>query len=206
MPHMRPGTKVKFWSPRFTNRPEVVAPGLLRLVGATSIFSVIGFLLFAVGQAFMYTSMGATGLEATYVTVLHFVLPLAAFYTIISNRPLSRMVIAVYVIAVCGATIAGKGFLGKLEFDPNVKTIAAIAIASAILGWLFGSPKMRYYYAAISDKPIPSDLADRVDELQPKNWLGHKQRAALAWFLDHMETVVLFGFIILAIYAFARTG
>lgn len=202
MTNMRPGVKIKFWSPRYTNRPDVVAPGLLRIFGGFSIFSVIGFLVFAIGHAFLYSNAEGNELEVLYATVLHFALPLAVFYLVTSNSPLSRHVIALYVGVICGATIAGKGYLGGLDVDPNHRLILCVAVSAAMFGWLYLSPKMRYYFAAVSGKPIPIDLAGREEELQPKDWLTPKAKAALAWFLDHLETSVLLGFIGLTIYAY----
>ena len=167
--------------------------------------SVIGFLVFAVGQAFLYSMPDAEPAEIAYVVMLHFVLPLGAFYSIINNIPLSRWVIAIYVVTLGGATIAGKGVLGELSSDMAYRNEIAVGSMVAVLLWLFVSPKMRYYYAVISGKQIPDDLASREAELQPKNWLGPKARAALAWFLDHMETVVLVGFIVLTIFAYVQT-
>ena len=203
---MRPGVKVKMWSPRFTNRPEVEPPGLLKLIGATSIFSVVGMLIYGVAVSISGSTSDSVGVNAAYVVVLHFVLPLCAFYAISTNSPLSRSVIVTYILVLCAATIAGKGFLGELQIDQTYKTLATVVTLVAILAWLFGSPKMRFYYAAISNKPIPEDLVSRASELHGGNWLSPKARENIAWVLDHLETIVLLGFIVIVIYAFVSTG
>ena len=88
MPHMRPGTIIKFWSPRFENRPDVEPPALLKLVGALSIFSVVGVLVYAVArQLAVGGSAGVVGVEAMYVALLHFVMPFGVFYAINMNSP-----------------------------------------------------------------------------------------------------------------------
>lgn len=205
MPQMRPGIKVKLWSPRFTNRPDVAPPGLLRLLGGISFFSVIGFLVFAVGQDFLNFDVAAEPAEIAYVTMLHFVLPLLLFYLIISNSPLSRWVIVVYTATLCGATATGKGVLGRMAQDALYVEAIAIAISVVILLWLFASPRMRFYYATISGRPIPIDLEERAHELQSGSLLGPRSRVILEWILDHAETTVLLAFIVLVFYAYAST-
>ena len=207
MPHMRPGTIIKFWSPRFENRPDVEPPALLKAVGALSIFSVVGALVYAVAQQM---AVGGTtevvGVEAMYVAILHFVLPFGVFYAINMNSPLSRLIIGVYVIVLCSATIAGKGFLGTLAVDDAVKLTASLAVAVLVLGWLYGSPKMRFYYLTISGKPLPPAMEARADQLRAGPLLGPRSRAVLEWFVDNMETAVLMGFLLLALYAYWSTG
>jgi len=207
VPHMRPGTIIKFWSPRFENRPDVEPPALLKLVGALSMFSVAGALVYAVARQM---AVGGTaevvGYEAMYVAILHFVLPFGVFYSINMNSPLSRLIIAVYTIVLSVATILGKGFLGTLPVEDSLKLYAPLGIAALVLGWLFTSPKMRFYYSSISGKPIPPELEARADELRGGPWLGPRGRAILEWFIDHAETAVLMGFLILALYAYWSTG
>lgn len=192
------------WSPRFKNRPEVEPPGLLKAVGALSIMSVASVLVYAVAQSVSGTE--TLGIEAAYVAMLHFALPFGVFYTISANSPLSRMAIATYAVILCSASVSGKGFLGALRIDETVKIIIAAGILLLVLAWLYGSPKMRFYYTAISNKPMPPDLASRAEELHGGNWLSSKARETIAWFLDHLETTVLLGFIVVAIYAVVSTG
>lgn len=196
VPHMRPGTIIKFWSPRFENRPDVEPPALLKLIGALSVFSIVGALVYAVArQLASGGSAEVGGVEAMYVAVLHFVLPFGVFYTINMNSPLSRPIIAVYALVLSAATIAGKGFLGSLPIDDSLRLYATLAIAVPVFGWLFASPKMRFYYATISNRPVPLALEAKADELRGGPLLGPRGRAILEWFVDHMETLVLLGFI-----------
>jgi hypothetical protein len=186
--------------------PGVEPPGLLKAAGALSILSVVGVLLYAVAQSVTGTGgLETRGIAAAYLAVLHFVLPFVVFYTITANSPLSRLAIAAYVLILSTATMAGKGLLGELQFDPVHKAFAAVAVSVVVFYWLFGSARMRFYYAAISNKPMSPDLASRAEELHGGNWLSPKARESLAWFLDHMETIVLVGFIVAAIYAFVST-
>ena len=204
MVHMRPGTKVKMWSPRFKNRPEVEPPGLLKAVGALSIMSIVSVLVYAVSQSASGTE--TLGIDAAYVAILHFVLPFGVFYAISANSPLSRLAIATYAVVFCSATVSGKGFLGALQIDETVNVLIAGCILLLVLTWLYGSPKMRFYYTAVSNKPMPPDLASRAEELHGGSWLSSKARETIAWFLDHLETTVLLGFIVVAVYAVVSTG
>lgn len=193
---MRPGTIIKFWSPRFENRPDVEPPTLLKLVGALSIFSIVGALIYAVAQQMAVGgSAEVVGVEALYVAVLHFILPFGVFYSINMNSPLSRPIIALYALMLSGATIAGKGFLGNLPVDESLRLYTTVAVALLVFSWLYGTPKMRFYYLTISGKPLPPELEARADELRAGPRLGPRGRAILEWFVDHMETLVLLGFI-----------
>ena len=167
MVHMRPGQRIKFWSPRFENRPDVEPPALLKLLGGLSMFSVAGTLVYAVARQLDMAGPGeVVGVEAIYVAVLHFVLPFGVFYAINMNSPLSRPIIALYALILSAATIAGKGFLGNLPVDDSIRLYATVAVALLVFGWLFGSPKMRFYYLTISGKPLPPELEARADELR----------------------------------------
>lgn len=170
-------------------------------------FSIVGTLVYAV---VMSTTGNAgsdiLGLEAAYIAVLHFVLPFGVFYSISTNSPGSRVTIAAYFVILFLATIGGKGYLGAIQISETTTIIFATAVLVLVLVWLLHNPKMRYYYAAISNKPIPSDLEPRVSELSGKSWLSPRSRAILEWVAGHLETVVLIGFILAAIYAFVSTG
>ena len=203
---MRPGIKVRLWTPRFKNKPDVEPPGLLRLVAVLSIFSIIGVLVYAIAISITGMSTGPDVQSAAYVAVLHFLLPLSIAYTIGGNHPLSRILIAIYVVVLGAATLLGLGFLGELRIGDSIKAVGSVAFLSAVLIWLFQNPKMRYYYALVSNESIPPDLEARASELAGRNWLKPKTKAILEWFADHLETVVLLGFIAVAIYARIRTG
>ena len=207
MPHLRPGTIIKFWSPKHENRPDVEPPALLKVVGALSVFSVAGVLVYAISRSLAVGGGGEpSGAHAVYVAILHFVLPFGVFYTINMNSPLSRWIIAIYTVVLCSATIAGKGVLGDLPLDDSLRLYASLAVAVPVLGWLFGSPKMRFYYATISGKPVPPELEARADELRSGPWLEPRGRAILEWIVDHVETLVLFGFIAAVLLAFRSMG
>lgn len=205
---MRPGSKIRFWSPRFTNKPSVEPPGLLRLVSALAITSIVGTLLYAVMVTVsgVGSGPGIESKDAMYVAILHFALPLCVAYTVSSNHPSSRLLIALYVVILCGATVIGEGFLGNLGTDETLRSAASVASLLVVLWWLYGTPKMRYYYALVSDRPVPEDLRSRASELAGRNWIKPKTRAAIDWVADRAETVLILGFIVALIYAYFRTG
>ncbi len=203
---MRPGIKVRLWTPRFKNKPDIEPPGLLRLVAVLSIFSIIGVLIYAVAISITGIHTGPDAQSAAYVAVLHFLLPLSIAYTIGGNHPLSRTLIAIYVVVLGAATLFGVGFLGELRIGESIKVIGSVAFLSTVLIWLFRDPRMRYYYALVSNQPIPPDLEARAPELAGRNWLKPKTKAVIEWFADYLETVVLLGFIAGVIYAFISTA
>ena len=204
MTSMRPGTKVRLWSPKFTNRPDVEPPALLKLAGAISVFSAAASLVYAVFATLGFA--GPVGAEAAYVAVLHFVLPVCIFYTINVNSPLSRFVIGLYVTTLGAATVMGKGFLGSLPMLETTRVLASAAGVLIILLWLSVSPKMRFYYGVIAGRSIPEDLRARADELQGGIKLSPRARTVLEWLVDRMETAVLLGFIAVVLYAWWSTG
>ncbi|MDJ0710193.1 MAG: hypothetical protein QNJ14_07390 [Woeseiaceae bacterium] len=208
MTGMRPGVKFKLWSPKFTNRPDIEPPALLQFVGTFSILSAFGFLVFAVAIVIVPygTNYEPELVEGIYVATLHFILPIGIFYTVMVNSPLSRYVISIHIVTLAAATIAGKGFLGQLPLLETTRIVVSAAMTVIVLGWLYGSPKMRFYYAVVAGKPIPEDLRSRADELRGGLHLDPRVRAALEWFIDRVEIAVMLGFIILVFYAFWETG
>ena len=147
-----------------------------------------------------------TGVEAIYVAVLHFVLPVCVFYTINVNSPLSRFAIGFYTVILGLATIAGRGFLGNLPIPETTRVVASVAIMATVVYWLFGSPKMRFYYATIANRPIPEEMRARADELQGGIKLSPRVRRLLEWIIDRAETAVLLAFIAVVLYAFRSMG
>lgn len=204
MSSMRPGTKVRLWSPKITNRPDVEPPALLKLAGAVSVFSAAATLVYAVFATLDFA--GPVGVDAAYVAVLHFVLPVCIFYTINVNSPLSRFAISVYVITLGAATALGKGFLGSLPMLDATRVAASAAGVVIVFLWLFVAPKMRFYYAVIAGRPIPEDLRARADALRGGIRLSPKAKTILEWFVDRVETAVLLGFIAVVLYAWWSTG
>lgn len=203
---MRPGVKFKSWKFGYKNKPHIDPPGLLRIVAALSIFSVVGVLVYSVFQTTTgITFSGMATEKAVYIAMLHFILPFCVFYAVTTNSALSRVLITVYLLILYFTTIGGKGYLGELPIDTGVRLVVASSMLLILLAWLFGSPKMRLYYALITDKPVPDDLASRASDLIESNRLSPKNRARIEWLIDHMENIVLLGFIVVVIIAVLST-
>lgn len=204
---MRPGVRLRFWTPGYKNQPDVRPPVLLRLVSVLSLFSFIGVLVYAVflGVTGMPFSSIATE-QAAYIATLHGVVPLIVFYTVSTNSPLSRPLILLYTLILCSATLAGKGFLGSLPIAALEKTITVFGVFLSVLYWLYGSARMRIYYALISNKPVPDDLVALAEKFAAKTWLDDTGRRRIEWLLDNLETLVLVLFIVVAVGAFIATG
>ena len=207
MTGMRPGVKIRFWSPKFTNRPDIEPPALLKVVGTFSILSAFGFLVYAVAIVIVsYGTHEPDLVQGLYVAGLHFVLPIGVFYTVFVNSPLSRWLIGLHVVTLGAATMMGEGFLGQLQIAENTRIVGSVVVMTVVLAWLFGSPKMRFYYALISGRPVPEDLRSRADELRGGLALNPKVRAVLEWIIDRLEVAVMLGFIVLVFYAYWSTG
>jgi hypothetical protein len=199
---MRPGTRVRFWSPGYKNKPTVEPPLLLRIVASLCIISVVGVLIYGVSSTLDGVRSTSDGsFDAAYVAILHFVLPFCVFYTVSTNSWLSRPLIAMYAAILSGATILGKGFLGGLVFDTNTKILITAGIFVAIVAWLFGSKSMRLYYLLLADKRIPPQLEPYAIKLAQKQSRDSRAAAAIEWLVDHLETVVMLGFIVVVVIA-----
>jgi hypothetical protein len=141
--------------------------------------------------------------DSKYIATVHFILPFALFYAVNANSPLSRPIIAIYIVVLGAMTIAGKGFLGKLPVNETLKVTGVIVVVVAVLLWLMHSPKMRIYYALLWGQEIPIELEERREKLTTTDWLGPRGKAVLSSILENLETVVLLGFIAAVILAFA---
>ncbi len=203
----RPGVKIPFGPPGFKNRPDVEPPGFLRVVAALSILSVVGTVVYSVFASLSGIGMSEIDPEkGIYVAVLHFLLPISVAISIGSNSHLSRFLISAYVLVLGIATFMGRGFLGELIPADGPRGALSIAVMTATIAWLFTSSKSRYYYLLIAGKDMPNDIIGRDDELAGKNWLSTRTRSTITWIVDHLETVVLLGFVAVVIYAFLSTG
>ena len=201
----RPGTKVRFWTPGFKNQPSVEPPASLRLVSALSICSVVGVLIYAVVVALRVDVSSVSAELAAYVAVLHFLLPTGIAYAIATNSPMSRPLILVYLLLLGGATAAGLGYLGSFPVPASIRIPISGAAFVLVTLWLYRSPGMRVFYAVLADKPVPPALATRSEDIIESNKIDPRLRATIDWVSDHLETVVLLGFIVVVIYAFVST-
>lgn len=203
----RPGTKLPFWSPRFKHKPAVEPPGLLRLVSGLCIFSIVGVLGYAVAAGLGILGFSAPSrIDALYIAVLHFLLPLSIAYTVSTNSPASRFLISVYVIVLFVATVTGRGYLATLGNNATLRIIIAAGALVLLLTWFFRSPRMRIYYILLQDQPIPADLEDRAYELAATSSLSPRTKRLMEWLTGHLEIVVMLGFIVLVIYAWVSSG
>lgn len=201
------GTKIKLWTGGYTNKPWVDPPWLLKLVAVLAFLSTIGSILYVTLNSVHWPGTPELSTEAAiYVVVLHFIVPVTVFYSVTVNSPASRLLILGYTITLYLATISNKGFLGTLAISPPVRDIVATLVLIAVAGWLFLSPKLRFYYALLSGDDVPADLESRAATFADESKLNPRVRAAIDWFADHLETIVLLGLAVLAVYAVATTG
>lgn len=193
----RPATRIRFWTPKFRNRPYVQPPAILKLVSVLSVLSIIGtmiyYLMIALGDVVASTSIEPG--SAIYISVLHFLLPFTIALSISTNSPLSRPLIVLYFLVLCGATILGKGYLGNVDIDSRLKTGFSVALFLAVSAWLFLGQKARAYYALLDGDAVPMGAGDEAVELIENPWPGKRARAIIEWLADHLETLVLLGLI-----------
>lgn len=193
----RPATRIRFWTPKYRNRPYVQPPALLKIISVLSVVSIIGtvvyYLMIVLGDVVASTSIEPA--SAIYVSVLHFLLPFTIALSISTNSPLSRPLIVLYFLVLCGATMLGKGFAGGVDIDGGLKATISVAVFLAVSAWLFLGPKVRAYYALLAGDDVPMGTGDQAVELIEDPWPGKKARATIEWLADHLETLVLLGLI-----------
>ncbi|MDH5621594.1 MAG: hypothetical protein OEY74_05885 [Gammaproteobacteria bacterium] len=194
-------TKVKLWTGGFTHEPSVDPPWLLKALSVLAMLSVVGTLVFTVALG---TGLGSVpSLEdGIYIAVLHFILPLGVTYTITTNSPISRLLILGYFLGLYVSVVQGKGFLGNLDLDAELKAVASTAFFAAVVLWLFVAPKMRFYFALISGKSMSGDLESQAAKFMDESKLNPKVRVFIDWIVDYIETVVLVGVIVVVVFAY----
>ncbi|MDJ0917835.1 MAG: hypothetical protein QNJ05_08730 [Woeseiaceae bacterium] len=204
---MRPGTKIPFWSPKFTNRADVSPPFLLRLVAGIGFFSVAGVLVYGVAHALGHTGSTVTSLpDGLYIAILHCLLPIGISYSIFANSPLSRPLLAVYVLILGSATALGYGLLGSLTDVAAIRASVVLLAAGTTLFWLFRNSRMRVYFALIAGRPVPPELEEHAERLEATNGFGTKARQTIEWLVESVELLILLGFIVTVFYSFYSTG
>ena len=200
--HMRPGTRIPAGMRSFKNLPAVEPPGLLRLVAALSMLSVIGTAVYSVLVTLaMNSSTTVNAATAMVIAMLHFLLPLGVVYTVFTNHRLSRILLATHILALYASTLLGIGLPGLIFEKSLLRDVLAtfLLVISGI--WLFASHRMRFYYARLSGDGMPSELAERAHVLAREHWISVRASGALEWIADRLEILVLFGMIVVAVYA-----
>lgn len=199
-------TKVPFRTLKTKHAPAVRPPGLLSLFSVLCILSMIGTLAYAVALTVMSSSGHSIDpLQGVVIAQIHFLLPVLIAYSVSTNSSWSRPLIAIYSSALAAQMLLGFGYLAPMAESFESAAGVTLTVLALILVWLYGSPKMRIYYALIQDRPLPASLAERAIDYVENPWPGPKTRAAFDWLSDHMETIVLLGLIVTVILAFART-
>ena len=203
MTHMRPGTKVPFWTPGYKNKPFINPPGLLRLFSAVCILSIVGVLVYATAKTLSVThGTGVDGAEAIYIALVHVVLPVCIIYTVATNSPLSRILITLYCVIVYVATVTGSGITGSFSANVATRIISASVVLIAVLIWMYRSPKMRVYYALISNAVPPEDLGRPAEEIIAPTRLERALTRAEEAIMPYVEMLVGLFIVVVCIYAF----
>jgi hypothetical protein len=131
------------------------------------ILSVTGTLIYGVAVQ-LRTSANVAVVEMVYVAVLHFLLPLLIAWSIAVNRQFSRPLLALYTLVVAFEVFFR--IRAQTWSQPN-QTYAWLGLATVMLlvfVWLYGTLRMRIYYALISGRALPDDLPQPAEEiLQP---------------------------------------
>ena len=139
----------------------------LRLFGMLCFMSVIGLLVYGVAVTLSTHPAAQTTpqLEMIIETVVWFGLPLLVAHTIWTNRPISQL-----LSAICLAAAGYHSFVAiksKIVEEATLQYIG-FGVGLVFLGamwWLFGSTKLRVYYALIRNVPIPFDIDTIVEDV-----------------------------------------
>lgn len=206
MYHMRPGSRIPKGSKSYKAHPSVDPPVLLRLAAVLSVLSIIMVLIaYVIGALSSSSANYFEPATALYIAIGFFIIPLGIVHTVSMNNPLSRSLLLIFVFMNIAAVCLDFPFYADLPLAFRDKVIAICFIGSVILYWLFRNPRARYYYAAITGRPLAKDLAQREQELADNKWLSAGAQRKLDWFTEHMETIILLGFVVVVLLAFLGT-
>lgn len=202
-----PAGNFRLWTGQSVNAPFVTPPVSLRLVMVLSIISVVATLVLGV-----LTQLGHTGgwaisdIGQAFVAAVYFVLPVLIAVAISTNRVSSRPLILIYSLAVTWQLIAR---LDRIIESPDTRGAALFAITLALIGitwWLYRSPRLRVYYALISDRPMPDDLAADVERLTSPGRFESAFGRAGQFIAPYLEVIVVVLVIATVLIAFGMTG
>ncbi len=194
----RPAGKIPFWSGQPVNAPLVTAPLFLRVFHIIAVLNVV-LVLFAG----VFSQLGNVYIEPSVrflaPAILGFlVLPILISKAIATNWPVSRPLIALYLALMVYHATFPIDRIAATDDEKNLLFALALVVAGSLLWWLYRNAKVRLYYALVSGKQVPEDLADSVDSLlQPgtvENVLSRVGRylaPVLEWLL---VVIVLVGF------------
>lgn len=201
-----PAGKLKLWIGQPVNAPFVTPPMSLRLVLILCILSVTGSLLYAVFDQLGHSSFGSASMAEKAVLVGYFLLPILIAVTISTNRAISRPIILIFTLAVAYQVLSG---LEHMNISPELRAVSIVLVALIVAGiarWLFGSSRLRLYYALISHLPVPEDLEPAIDELTRPGRFESGFAAVGRVLVPYLEIAVVVIIIGALIYAFGLTG
>mgnify|MGYP003652465809 CR=1 FL=1 len=179
----------------------VTPPLSLRAVLVLCIVSVTGTLLYGVATELSSGAGSGKSIPALLAIVAcYFLLPMLIAHTIANNRAQSCVLILAYVAALLYALA---GVIESARLDDAGRSVAAAGLVAApllVAWWLYGSPRLRLYYALVSGKEIPIDLRARTDALLVPGRLealfGQVARWLAPWFETAAVLLVLMGIIV----------
>lgn len=194
----RPGTIIRFWTPKVRNQAHVSPPALLKIISILCIFSIMGTIVYS-----LYLSLDGLVFnaemdpsDALSIAVLHFLVPFAVAVSISTNSPLSRPLITLYFLIASLAALMGRGYFAAISINPPLHASLTLALGIVVVGHLHASRKMRAYYALLRGDEVPAGTGDAAIDLIENPWPGERTRALLNWVAEHLETVVIIGLIV----------
>lgn len=160
-----PAGKLKLWIGQPVNAPFVTPPMSLRVVLILCILSVAGSLAYAVFVQLGHTGFDRGSILDNALLVACFLLPILIAVTISTNRAISRPIILTFALVVAYQVLTG---LEHMSISREQRAVSIVSVALVIAGtawWLFGSSRLRLYYALVAHLPIPEDLKPAIDKL-----------------------------------------
>jgi hypothetical protein len=197
-----PVGKLRLWTGQPVNAPFVTPPIGLRAILVICVLSVTGTLLLGVSR--QLAAGGAPDDSASALVLIAFfwfLLPILLATTIVTNRAPSRLLSLAYFGFVA---VEVARYIDTLTYAPATRSyLAAVAglLWLAMLYWMYRSARMRIYYALISGRPVPDDLAGRVDELTSPGRTESMFGRISGWVAGYTEilaAIVILAFVIVA--------
>lgn len=183
-----PAGKIRFFIGQPVNAPFVTPPISLRAALIFCALSVTGTLGYAVAHR-LDPGASFSAEHAIFVVLVFFLLPTMIAWSIAVNRGVSRPLIVLFSLG-----LAWHG-LASLEDVPEQLRLSVVLLGIAMLlliaVWLFGSLKMRVYYALITGRALPRDLNRPVEEIMAPGPAERRFRRVAEIIAPYAEIVVV---------------
>ena len=194
-----PTGRLRLWWGQPVNAPFVTPPASLRFMLILCVLSVTGTLIYSVATTLAMSTIPS----ATYLAIalVYFILPVLIAHAIAVNRWHSRPLIVVYSLAI--AWQAARWLEALPDAERQLGYVWTGIFLLVVFSWLYGSMKLRVYYALITGRELPKGLRVPAEDILAPGPVERVFRRFAAFIGPHIELATLIVGIIFVIAAVA---